>query len=367
MLASVHLQSVSKSYGSASVIADLDIRIDDNSFVVLVGPSGCGKSTILRMVAGLEPISGGSILIDERQVNDVPPKDRDIAMVFQNYALYPHMTVRENLAFSLRLRKIASGEISESIDKASAILGIDKLLDRYPRQLSGGQKQRVAMGRAIVRDPKVFLFDEPLSNLDAKLRVQMRGDIRAIQRRLNTTTLYVTHDQVEAMTMADKVVVLRDGVVEQIGTPMEIYDTPRNRFVAEFIGSPQMNVVPATVVEAGIRIASDTILPIPGLGSEIGKSVWCGVRPEHVEIADSPIILQVETVENTGTDTFVVGRLDGTEFAVLSRKRLSVHPGDVMPIRIATDRVHLFDRDSELRIPTIPVLRRVKLKSIFVS
>lgn len=351
-MASVQLQDISKSYGTARVIADLNIKIDDNSFVVLVGPSGCGKSTVLRMVAGLEAISGGSIRIDDRLVNTVPPKDRDIAMVFQNYALYPHMTVLENLAFSLRLRKLDRGEISERISNAVGILGIDRLLDRYPRQLSGGQKQRVAMGRAIVRDPKVFLFDEPLSNLDAKLRVQMRGDIRAIQRRLNTTTLYVTHDQVEAMTMADKVVVLRDGVIEQIGTPMEIYDIPRNRFVAEFIGSPQMNILPGKVVETGIEIAPNTILPQPSRETDIGREVLCGLRPEHVEIAESPLSLRVSTVENTGTDTYVTGHVEGRDFTVLSRSRLSIRPGESVPMRFDVGRMHLFDGVTELRMPS---------------
>lgn len=349
-MASVELQNVSKAYGSAHVIADLNIRIDDNSFVVLVGPSGCGKSTILRMVAGLEPISGGTIRIDDREVNAVPPKDRDIAMVFQNYALYPHMTARENLAFSLKLRKVNQEDIARQIGKAAGILGIEKLLDRYPRQLSGGQKQRVAMGRAIVRDPKVFLFDEPLSNLDAKLRVQMRGDIRAIQRRLSTTTLYVTHDQVEAMTMADQVVVLRDGVVEQIGAPIEIYDAPRNRFVAEFIGSPQMNMLSGRMTGDGIEVGSATVFPDRSRQAEAGREVICGVRPEHVQIGESPISMRVTQVESTGTDTYIVGSLDGQDFTVLSRSRVRVQPGETVPVAIDVDRIHLFDRSTELRL-----------------
>lgn len=349
-LASVQLQGVSKAYGTAQIIAGLNISIDDNAFVVLVGPSGCGKSTILRMVAGLESISGGSIRIDDRVVNAVPPKDRDIAMVFQNYALYPHMTARENLAFSLKLRKVSKQDIAQHIAKAASILGIEKLLDRYPRQLSGGQKQRVAMGRAIVRDPKVFLFDEPLSNLDAKLRVQMRGDIRTIQRRLSTTTLYVTHDQVEAMTMADKVVVLRDGVVEQIGAPMEIYDAPRNRFVAEFIGSPQMNMLPGKVVAGGVAVGTQTVFPYHSLDEEVGREIICGIRPEHVQIADSALAMEVRQVETTGTDTYVAGSLDGEDFTVLSRSRIAVRPGDIVPVRVDEGRIHLFDRSTERRI-----------------
>src|SRR5689334_15979797 len=265
-MASLQIVDVRKAYGPTQVIHGVDIAIDDGEFVILVGPSGCGKSTLLRMIAGLENISGGEIRIGPRAVNNLPPKDRDIAMVFQNYALYPHMTVAENMAFSMRLRKAPKSEIEERVSKAAQILGLTKLLDRYPRQLSGGQRQRVAMGRAIVRDPQVFLFDEPLSNLDAKLRVSMRGEIKALHQRLKTTTVYVTHDQIEAMTMADRIVVMHDGRVEQIGTPLELYDRPSNLFVAQFIGSPAMNVIEGIVRRGGgaahVEAADGTRLPL---------------------------------------------------------------------------------------------------------
>src|SRR6478752_846389 len=240
-MASVQIADVRKAYGSTQVIHGVDIDINDGEFVILVGPSGCGKSTLLRMIAGLENISGGEIRIGPRVVNDVPPKERDIAMVFQNYALYPHMTVADNMAFSMKLRKAPKAEIDQRVGKAAGILGLDKLLDRYPRHLSGGQRQRVAMGRAIVRNPAVFLFDEPLSNLDAKLRVQMRSEIKALHQKVKTTSIYVTHDQVEAMTLGDRVVVMKDGVVQQVGEPLELYNQPANRFVAGFLGSPAMN------------------------------------------------------------------------------------------------------------------------------
>ena len=243
-MASVVIRDLRKSFGSVEVIKGVSIDVADGEFVILVGPSGCGKSTLLRMMAGLESISAGELLIDDRRVNDVAPKDRDIAMVFQNYALYPHMTVAENMSFALRLKRASKAVISSKVASAAEILGLERLIDRFPRQLSGGQRQRVAMGRAIVRDPKVFLFDEPLSNLDAKLRVQMRAEIKSLHDRLGTTIVYVTHDQIEAMTMADKIVVLRDGVVEQIGAPLDLYDRPANLFVAGFIGSPSMNSTP---------------------------------------------------------------------------------------------------------------------------
>src|SRR6185295_1092912 len=250
-MASVAIRDVRKAFGATSVIHGVDIAINDGEFVVLVGPSGCGKSTLLRMIAGLENISGGEIRIGERVVNHVPPKERDIAMVFQNYALYPHMTVADNMAFSLKLRGAPKSEIESRVNRAAEILGLIPLLARYPRQLSGGQRQRVAMGRAIVRDPQVFLFDEPLSNLDAKLRVQMRTEIKELHQRLKTTTVYVTHDQIEAMTMADKIVVMHDGIVEQIGTPLELYDRPANQFVAGFIGSPAMNFLKGRIAVNG--------------------------------------------------------------------------------------------------------------------
>src|SRR5499425_2864609 len=266
-MASVAIRGVRKAFGLVAVIHGVDISIGDGEFVVLVGPSGCGKSTLLRMIAGLENITGGEIRIADRVVNHVPPKERDIAMVFQNYALYPHMTVADNMSFSLRLRGAPKSEIDTRVKQAAEILGLTPLLARFPRQLSGGQRQRVAMGRAIVRDPQVFLFDEPLSNLDAKLRVAMRIEIKELHQRLETTTVYVTHDQIEAMTMADKIVVMHDGRVEQIGAPLEVYDRPANRFVAEFIGSPAMNFLPAEVTASGAsraaRLAGGPLLPLP--------------------------------------------------------------------------------------------------------
>src|SRR5215470_2950848 len=266
-MASVSLRDVRKAFGATHIIHGVDIAIDDGAFVVLVGPSGCGKSTLLRMIAGLENITGGEIRIGDRVVNNVPPKERDVAMVFQNYALYPHMTVAANMAFSMKLRGAPKSEIDERVNRAAAILGLTQLLERFPRQLSGGQRQRVAMGRAIVRDPQVFLFDEPLSNLDAKLRVQMRTEIKELHQRLKTTTIYVTHDQIEAMTMADKIVVMKDGVVEQIGDPLSLYDQPNNTFVAGFIGSPAMNMIPGTARVNGrgglVDFGSSVTLPLP--------------------------------------------------------------------------------------------------------
>jgi multiple sugar transport system ATP-binding protein len=262
-MASVSVRQALKSFGSTKILHGVDVEIADGEFVVLVGPSGCGKSTLLRMIAGLENITGGEIVIGGRVVNKVPPKDRDIAMVFQNYALYPHMTVRENMAFSMKLAKAPREVMDEEVQRAAKILGLDALLDRYPRQLSGGQRQRVAMGRAIVRHPQVFLFDEPLSNLDAKLRVQMRSEIRELQQRLATTTIYVTHDQIEAMTMADQIVVMNGGRIEQAGAPLALYDRPANTFVAGFIGSPAMNLLPGEVADGGFRAAGGALLPLP--------------------------------------------------------------------------------------------------------
>src|SRR5882672_7210644 len=287
-MASVELKQVRKSFGSTQVVHGVDISIADGEFVVLVGPSGCGKSTLLRMIAGLEEISEGEIMIGDRVVNKVPPKQRDIAMVFQNYALYPHMKVFDNMAFSMKLAGRSTEEMRQRVDKAAQILGLTDYLDRYPRQLSGGQRQRVAMGRAIVRDPQVFLFDEPLSNLDAKLRVQMRTEIKELHQRLKTTSIYVTHDQIEAMTMADKIVVMRDGVVEQTGDPLDLYDNPNNASVAGFIGSPAMNFLSGKLVteaaDRGVQIAQGCVLPAPANREADGREVVIGVRPEHFDI-----------------------------------------------------------------------------------
>ncbi|MFL5170487.1 MAG: ABC transporter ATP-binding protein, partial [Microvirga sp.] len=319
-MAGVEIRNVRKAFGATQVIHGVSIDIVDGEFVILVGPSGCGKSTLLRMIAGLENISGGEIRIGERVVNNVPPKERDIAMVFQNYALYPHMTVADNMGFSLKLRKAPKSEIDARVKRAAEILGLIPLLERYPRQLSGGQRQRVAMGRAIVRDPQVFLFDEPLSNLDAKLRVAMRAEIKELHQRLQTTTVYVTHDQIEAMTMADKIVVMHDGVVEQIGAPLELYDRPVNLFVAGFIGSPAMNFVDATLRRAdgsAVAVAADgTQLPVPpDVAGQDGQPIVYGIRPEHLEFvpAGQGLSVDVVVVEPTGAETLVVSRLAGTE------------------------------------------------------
>src|SRR5271157_2861433 len=307
-MAPVSLRDVRKTFGSTEVLHGVSVEIEDGEFVILVGPSGCGKSTLLRMIAGLENITAGEIAIGGRVVNNVAPKARDIAMVFQNYALYPHMTVRDNMAFSLSLAKVPKAVIDQQVNRAAQILGLTPYFNRYPRQLSGGQRQRVAMGRAIVRDPQVFLFDEPLSNLDAKLRVQMRTEIKELHQRLGTTTVYVTHDQIEAMTMADKIVVMHDGIVEQIGTPLELYDRPDNLFVAGFIGSPAMNFIPGALrrengaafveVAEGIRLA----VSLRDNGAD-GQKVIYGVRPEHFDVAsDGGLPTRVHVVEPTGAD-----------------------------------------------------------------
>jgi multiple sugar transport system ATP-binding protein len=346
-LASVAISDVRKAFGAVEVIHGVDIDIDDGEFVVLVGPSGCGKSTLLRMIAGLENITAGVIRIDNRVVNHLPPKARDIAMVFQNYALYPHMTVAANLGFSLKLRGAPKEEIKSRVDRAAQILGLSDLLERYPRQLSGGQRQRVAMGRAIVRDPKVFLFDEPLSNLDAKLRVAMRAEIKELHQRLETTTVYVTHDQIEAMTMADKIVVMHDGRVEQIGAPLDLYDRPDNTFVAGFIGSPAMNFL-----RGSIRLNGATEFLGPGgvrlplaaapAGGE-GRPVVYGVRPEHFALSDDGAEVEIHVVEPTGSELQVVAMLGGEEITAVFRERHQFKPGQKIRLRPNARLVHLFD------------------------
>ena len=350
-MASVEVSNVRKSFGGLEIIHGVSIRVEDGEFVILVGPSGCGKSTLLRMVAGLESITSGELRIDERVVNDLPPKERDIAMVFQNYALYPQMTVAKNMSFSLELAKRPRSEIADKVNKAADILGLRPLLERYPRQLSGGQRQRVAMGRAIVRDPAVFLFDEPLSNLDAKLRVQMRAEIKALQQRLASTTIYVTHDQIEAMTMADKIVVLHDGVVEQIGAPLELYDSPANLFVAGFIGSPAMNFIkgrledgqpPALVTASGFRIPLDAAPRAPA-----GFEIVMGIRPEHIRLGEPLAIpAQVVVVEPTGYETQVIARLDGQEIVCVFRERFTGRPGDSIALTFCGGPLHFFDAET---------------------
>ena len=353
-MASVDIRGVRKAYGAVQVVHGVDIKIADGEFVILVGPSGCGKSTLLRMIAGLENITGGEIAIGDRVVNNVPPKERDIAMVFQNYALYPHMTVADNMAFSMKLRNAPKVEINARVQKAASILGLEKLLDRYPRQLSGGQRQRVAMGRAIVRDPQVFLFDEPLSNLDAKLRVQMRTEIKELHQRLKTTTVYVTHDQIEAMTMADKIVVMHDGIIEQMGAPLDLYDRPDNLFVAGFIGSPAMNFVQASVsVDGSGHVISKQgdALPVAQFGkAKPGQSVVYGIRPEHIQLSDQGLLSDVVVAEPTGSETQVVVRLNGHDMVCGFRERITAKPGEKIRILPDPTLVHLFDATSGNRL-----------------
>jgi len=353
-MASVSVRSVDKFYGAVQVLFGVSVDIQDGEFVVLVGPSGCGKSTLLRMLAGLEEINKGEIAIGERVVNSVPPKDRDIAMVFQNYALYPHMTVKQNMGFSLKLAKAPKSEIDKRVGDAARILGLEPYLDRYPRALSGGQRQRVAMGRAIVRDPQVFLFDEPLSNLDAKLRVQMRTEIKALHQRLRTTSVYVTHDQIEAMTMADRIVVLQLGVVEQMGAPLELYDRPNNLFVAGFIGSPAMNFIDARIQRPGGKPTAVTNQDVDVLlapGSE-GQEIVYGIRPEHLEFAGDGVGIKAEVnvVEPTGAEILVVNHLAGKEFQVVFRERHELSPGQSINLMPRLDTVHLFDKKTGQRL-----------------
>ncbi|MFC7396381.1 ABC transporter ATP-binding protein [Chelatococcus sp. GCM10030263] len=350
-MAPVLIDQVKKAYGSTAVLHGVSIDIADGEFVVLVGPSGCGKSTLLRTIAGLENITGGRMMIGNRVINDVPPKERDIAMVFQNYALYPHMTVGANMGFSLKLRRVPKSETEARVKRAAEILDLSHLLERFPRQLSGGQRQRVAMGRAIVRDPQVFLFDEPLSNLDAKLRVQMRTEIKELHQRLKTTTVYVTHDQIEAMTMADKIVVMHDGVVEQIGAPLDLYDRPANQFVAGFIGSPSMNFIKGKIERDGFKADSGIVLPMKTAPeSEIGRSAVYGIRPEHFRAREGGLAMEVAVVEPTGSETLVIMRSSGEEMTCVFRERVLPKPGQIIEVQPDTDLVHLFDMKSGQRL-----------------
>jgi multiple sugar transport system ATP-binding protein len=351
-MAGVTVNQLSKSYGTVKVLRQVSFEAGDGEFVALVGPSGCGKSTLLRCVAGLEGFESGEISIAGRIVNDIEPKERDVAMVFQNYALYPHMTVRQNMGFSLKLRGGKAVEIAARVQEAAAILGLGEYLDRYPRQLSGGQRQRVAMGRAIVRKPAVFLFDEPLSNLDAALRVQMRAEIRALHKRLGATSIYVTHDQIEAMTMADKIVVLKNGVVEQVGPPLELYDRPNNVFVATFIGSPAMNILNG-------KISSDVFVTEDGQMISLDKgrgdvSAMFGIRPEHISVsADKKaggLKVQVDSVETTGAATYVSCKVAGVPINAVVSDRLELAPGQTVSLGFGAGRIHLFDTATGLRI-----------------
>ncbi|MEM7445172.1 MAG: sn-glycerol-3-phosphate ABC transporter ATP-binding protein UgpC [Pseudomonadota bacterium] len=353
-MANVEIRNVHKAYGSVETIKGVSIDAPDGEFVVLVGPSGCGKSTLLRMIAGLEEIDAGVISIGGRVINQVEPKHRDIAMVFQNYALYPHMTVAVNMAFSLRLARTPKAEIRQRVEEAARILGLSDYLERYPKQLSGGQRQRVAMGRAIVRNPQVYLFDEPLSNLDAKLRVQMRAELKAIHARLKTTTIYVTHDQIEAMTMANTIVVMRDGIVEQSGAPLDLYDHPSNTFVAGFIGSPAMNLMEAQSdgVDGAVKIAGENIVRHGVQGVAKGK-VICGIRPEHLAVVEPSadgIDVVITNLEPTGSDTLVQAQLGGQLITAQLRERIAASPGDTIRLGSAAENVHLFDPSAQRRL-----------------
>jgi multiple sugar transport system ATP-binding protein len=351
-MASVAIRNVRKSFGHHEVIHGVSVDIRDGEFVVLVGPSGCGKSTLLRMIAGLESITSGEISIGDRVVNTVPPKERDIAMVFQNYALYPHMKVYDNMAFSLKLRGTAKSEVETRVRRAADILGLAPLLDRYPRQLSGGQRQRVAMGRAIVRNPLVFLFDEPLSNLDAKLRVAMRTEIKSLHQRVSGTTIYVTHDQIEAMTMADKIVVMQGGHVEQIGAPLELYDRPDNLFVAGFIGSPAMNFLRGEIrIDDTPRLltkAGESISVRPGPGVENGRQIILGIRPEHLRLANGSggVSANVVVTEPTGSEVQIVAKHGGEDMIAVFRERLQPAPGETLRLTPDPAHIHLFDTET---------------------
>ncbi len=350
-MATVDVRTVFKTFGRTEVLHGVSVDIADGEFVVLVGPSGCGKSTLLRMIAGLEQITDGEIAIGGRVVNTTPPKERDVAMVFQNYALYPHMTVYDNMGFSLKLRQAPTSLVDERVKRAAEILNLSPYLERYPRQLSGGQRQRVAMGRAIVRDPQVFLFDEPLSNLDAKLRVAMRAEIKELHQRLKTTTVYVTHDQIEAMTMADKIVVMHDGIVEQIGAPLDLYDRPDNLFVAGFIGSPAMNLINGRIEGGGFVAQGGLNLPLRSApAASSGKPAIYGIRPEHFRLAPDGLPMEVVVVEPTGSETQVIVRSDGQEMIAIFRERVLARPGET--IRVAPDPalVHLFDQETGRRL-----------------
>lgn len=354
-MATVEYRNIAKSFGAVEVMRDVSLSIADRDFTVLLGPSGCGKTTLLRMTAGLETISGGELLIDGERVNDIHPRDRNIAMVFQNYALYPTMKVFDNIAFSLEVKKRPADEIKRKVEEAAAILNITDYLGRYPKELSGGQRQRVAMGRAMVRDAKVFLFDEPLSNLDAKLRAHMRVEIRQLHNRLGTTTIYVTHDQIEAMTMADKIVLMKGGDIEQVGTPDELYDQPVSKYAADFIGSPSMNFIDAEiVVEDGTPVvrADGVSLALPAGASVVaGQKVTCGLRPSDLMLSDDGNIAgELILAEKTGADQNLHLSIGGEDFVATAPRNAAVTPGETARLRVAQDKIHLFDIETGLRI-----------------
>ena len=352
-MGNIAISNVTKKFDSTEVIHGINLKIYDGEFVVLVGPSGCGKTTLLRMIAGLESITDGNISIDDKIINNIKPKERDCAMVFQNYALYPHMKVAANMGFSLKIKKASKEEINKKVKDVAKILEIEDYLERYPRQLSGGQRQRVAMGRAIVRNPKVFLFDEPLSNLDAKLRVQMRTQIKLLHARLKTTLVYVTHDQVEAMTMADKIVVMNEGLVEQTGAPLELYDKPVNIFVAGFIGSPSMNLLNASINSNSINLGSAGSISITRkTTSENNLDIILGIRPSHMDISKNGegLKFQIDVIEPTGADSLVYGKINDTECCVQTSERLNLKSGEIIHILPNEDNLHFFDNQSNERI-----------------
>ena len=356
-MGSVRLKGVSKSFGAVDIIKGVDVNIGNGEFVVLVGPSGCGKSTLLRMVAGLEEVTAGEILLDDKDITHTPPKDRDIAMVFQNYALYPHFTVERNMGFSLKLAGVPRDEIRRIVHATAESLGLTDYLHRYPKELSGGQRQRVATGRAIVRNPSVFLFDEPLSNLDAKLRVQMRSEIRELQKRLGVTTIYVTHDQIEAMTMADRIVVLKDGRVEQVGTPLDLYDHPANAFVATFIGSPSMNMLSGTVDAGQLRLLPDFAVPLPSAVMATA-TMTLGLRPDHIGVAGQPgpgaFAASVVALEATGSETMLFAAVAGQRLTVVTKERLALTAGATVWLTPDLNRSHMFATDGTTvqKVPT---------------
>jgi multiple sugar transport system ATP-binding protein len=344
-MADVKIQDIRKSYGAVEVLHGLNVTIDDGEFVALVGPSGCGKSTLLRMIAGLEPINGGTIAIGDRVVNNLPPSERDIAMVFQTYALYPHKSVAENMGFALKVAKVDKAEITRRVSEAAEILSLTEYLDRKPRHLSGGQRQRVAMGRAIVRDPQVFLFDEPLSNLDAKLRIQMRTEIKELHQRLKTTTVFVTHDQIEAMTLADRIVVMQDGRIEQVGTPLDLYDNPANEFVATFIGAPSMNLLSAELKDGKVSIAGQLFNGPGGTGK-----AKLGVRPEHLILSDDGLPMEVKVVEPTGSETMVFLKFEGQDVTAVFHERHAFKSGETIHLKPIPEHIHIFDAHSGARL-----------------
>jgi len=362
-MATVTLKNIAKSYdGKVDVINDASFGISDGEFVVMVGPSGCGKSTLLRMIAGLEDITRGDLYIDDKRVNDLPPKDRNIAMVFQNYALYPHMTAYQNMAFGLKLKKVRKSEIDERVNKAADILEIKELLQRKPNAMSGGQRQRIAIGRAIVRNPKVFLFDEPLSNLDAKLRVQMRVELQKLHQRLTTTMIYVTHDQTEAMTLGDRIVVLKDGDIMQIGTPMELYNEPDNMFVAGFIGSPPMNFVEGDITNTdGLVFENEKVnfrigisqIPNKSISEYVNKRVVMGIRPENISAKPSnennyqKYSILISAIEQMGNEMLIYTQIDDKQLTARLSPDISIRAGDMMDIYLDVDRMHFFDPETK--------------------